>query len=94
MPKRIIPLTDMKVLKAKPQDRPVSLFDGGGLYLLVTPTGGKLWRFKYRFDSKEKKLLGELWEKKNGGKGLFLMAVKFDGLGRGVFEQLGSKVSA
>jgi type III restriction enzyme len=45
-------------------------------------------------DSKEKKLLGELWEKKNGGKGLFLMAVKFDGLGRGVFEQLGSKVSA
>jgi integrase len=56
MPKRIIPLTDMKVLKAKPQDRPVSLFDGGGLYLLMTPTGGKLWRFKYRFDKKEKKI--------------------------------------
>jgi integrase len=56
MPKRIIPLTDMKVLKAKPQDRPVSLFDGGGLYLLVTPSGGKLWRFKYRFDKKEKKI--------------------------------------
>ena len=56
MPKRIIPLTDMKVLKAKPQERPVSLFDGGGLYLLVTPTGGKLWRFKYRFDNKEKKI--------------------------------------
>lgn len=56
MPKRIIPLTDMKVQKAKPQYKPVSLFDGGGLYLLVTPTGGKLWRFKYRFDNKEKKL--------------------------------------
>jgi len=56
MPKRIMPLTDMKVLKAKPQDRPVSLFDGGGLYLLVTTTGGKLWRFKYRFNGKEKKL--------------------------------------
>ena len=56
MPKRIIPLTDMKVQKAKPQDKPVSLFDGGGLYLLVTPTGGKLWRFKYRFDKKEKKI--------------------------------------
>jgi len=56
MPKRIIPLTDMKVLKAKPQGKPVSLFDGGGLYLLVTPTGGKLWRFKYRFDKQEKKL--------------------------------------
>ena len=56
MPKRIIPLTDMKVQKAKPQDKPVSLFDGGGLYLLVTPSGGKLWRFKYRFNKKEKKL--------------------------------------
>jgi integrase len=32
------------------------LFDGGGLYLLVTPSGGKLWRFKYRFNNKEKKL--------------------------------------
>lgn len=56
MPKRIIPLTDMKVQKAKPQDRPVSLFDGGGLYILITSTGGKLWRFKYRFDKKEKKM--------------------------------------
>jgi integrase len=56
MPKRIIPLTDMKVQKAKSQDKPISLFDGGGLYLLVTPTGGKLWRFKYRFDKKEKKI--------------------------------------
>ncbi len=56
MPKRIVPLTDVKVKKAKPQDKPVSLFDGGGLYLLVTPSGGKLWRFKYRFEGKEKKL--------------------------------------
>jgi len=56
MPKRIIPLTDMKVQKAKPKEKPFSLFDGGGLYLLITPSGGKLWRFKYRFDNKEKKL--------------------------------------
>lgn len=56
MPKRIIPLTDLKVQKAKPQDKPLSLFDGGGLYLLVTPSGGKLWRFKYRFNKKEKKI--------------------------------------
>ncbi|OPY85768.1 MAG: Prophage CP4-57 integrase [Smithella sp. PtaU1.Bin162] len=56
MPKRIIPLTDMKAQKAKPKDKPLSLFDGGGLYLLVTPSGGKLWRFKYRFDKKEKKI--------------------------------------
>lgn len=43
-------------------------------------------------DSKEKKLLGELWEKKSNGKGFFLMAEKQDGLGRGVFEQLRAKV--
>jgi integrase len=54
MPKRIIPLTDMKVQKAKPQDKPIMLFDGGGLYLLVTPSGGKLWRFKYRNNNKSK----------------------------------------
>jgi hypothetical protein len=28
--------------------------DGGGLYLWVKPTGGKLWRWSYRFDGKEK----------------------------------------
>ena len=56
MPKRIMPLTDMKVLKAKSQGKQVTLFDGGGLFLLVTPSGGKLWRFKYRFDGKEKLL--------------------------------------
>jgi hypothetical protein len=56
MPKRIIPLSDMKVQKAKSKDKSITLFDGGGLFLMVTPTGGKLWRFKYRFDGKEKKL--------------------------------------
>jgi len=56
MPKRIMPLTDMKVLKAKSQGKQVTLFDGGGLYLLVTPSGGKLWRFKYRFEGTEKLL--------------------------------------
>jgi len=56
MPKRIVPLSEMKVQKVKPKDKPITLFDGGGLYLLVTPSGGKLWRFKYRFDQKEKKI--------------------------------------
>ena len=56
MPKRIVPLTDMKVQKAKSKDKPVTLFDGGGLFLLVTPSGGKLWRFKYRYNSKPKLL--------------------------------------
>ena len=56
MPKRIMSLTDVKIAKAKPQKKPQTMFDGGGLYLLITPTGGKLWRFKYRFEGKEKLL--------------------------------------
>jgi len=56
MPKRIIPLSDMKIQKAKIKDKPVTLFDGGGLFLMVTSSGGKLWRFKYRFEGKEKKI--------------------------------------
>lgn len=49
-------LTDTKVKTFKPSDKPAKLFDGGGLFLLVTPQGGKLWRLKYRFDGKEKLL--------------------------------------
>jgi len=56
MPKRIVPLSDLKVNKAKPDSKDYKLFDGGGLFLLITPTGGKLWHFKYRFNGKEKKL--------------------------------------
>lgn len=56
MPKRIVPLSDLQISKAKPQTKQVTLFDGGGLFLLVTPTGGKLWRFKYRFGGKERLL--------------------------------------
>lgn len=56
MPKRIVPLSEVQVRNAKPQDKEVKLFDGGGLFLLLTPSGGKLWNFKYRFDNKEKRL--------------------------------------
>ena len=56
MPKRIVPLSDMQVSKIKTQHKQIALFDGGGLFLLVTPPGGKLWRLKYRFDGKEKML--------------------------------------
>jgi len=56
MPKRIIPLSDIKVQKVKSKNKNVTLFDGGGLFLMVTPTGGKLWRFKYRYDGKQKLL--------------------------------------
>ena len=56
MPKRIPPLSDAQVSKAKPADKEYKLFDGAGLFLQVTPSGGKLWRFKYRFDGKQKLL--------------------------------------
>ena len=56
MPKRIVPLSDLQVSKAKPGSREYKLYDGGGLFILVTPSGGKLWHFKYRYNGKEKKL--------------------------------------
>ena len=42
--------------KAKPGEKTRKLFDGGGLYIQIEPSGGKLWRYKYRFDGKEKTL--------------------------------------
>jgi integrase len=56
MPKRITPISEVKVRTSKPREAAYKIFDGGGLFLLVTPSGGKLWHFKYRFDMKEKKL--------------------------------------
>lgn len=55
MPKRIDPLTDMRIRKAKPGEKPYRLADGKGLYLEVMPNGSKYWRMKYRFDEKEKR---------------------------------------
>ncbi|PTU32400.1 tyrosine-type recombinase/integrase [Stenotrophobium rhamnosiphilum] len=54
MPRTVKPLTETKCKSAKPKTKPYKLFDGDGLFLLVTPTGGKLWRFKYRLDGKER----------------------------------------
>jgi integrase len=49
-------LTDTAIKNAKPGTKPVKLFDGSGLFLLLTPEGGRRWRLKYRFDGKEKLL--------------------------------------
>ncbi|SER75437.1 protein of unknown function [Sphingobium sp. YR768] len=49
-------LTDTAIKNAKPKDKPYKMGDAGGLFLLVQPSGGKLWRLKYRVDGKEKKL--------------------------------------
>lgn len=51
-----MPLTDVAIRKAKPTDSPVHMFDGGGLYIEVVPSGGKWWRLKYRYAGKEKRL--------------------------------------
>lgn len=51
-----MPLTDTAIRKAKAGDKPIRMSDERGLYLEVTPSGGKWWRFKYRFEGKEKLL--------------------------------------
>lgn len=51
-----MPLTNTAIRAAKPRDKAFKLFDGGGLYLEVRPTGGKWWRWKYRIAGKEKRL--------------------------------------
>lgn len=45
-------LTDLKVQSIKAADRPLKITDGDGLYLHISPSGTKTWRFDYRFDSK------------------------------------------
>jgi len=53
-------LADIQIRKIKPTDKPQKLSDGGGLFLLVIPQGGKFWRMAYRLDGKQKTLsLGE-----------------------------------
>jgi hypothetical protein len=49
-------LTDTAIRNAKPREREYKLADAGGLYLLITPPGGKLWRLKFRSDGRERKL--------------------------------------
>lgn len=49
-------LTDVAIRHAKPSAKPIKLADGGGLHLLITPSGGKLWRLKYRINGREKQL--------------------------------------
>lgn len=49
-------LTDTAIKAAKHGEKPIKLFDERGLFLLLQPSGGKLWRLKYRILGKEKKL--------------------------------------
>jgi hypothetical protein len=74
-------LSDKCLKTAKSGDKSIKLFDGGGLYLEVMPAGGKLWRLKYRFAGKEKRIafgpyplvsLKEAREKRDAAKKLLL----------------------
>ena len=49
-------LSATAINNAKPKDKPYKLADEKGLYILITITGGKLWRFDYRFSGKRKTL--------------------------------------
>ena len=51
-----MPLTAITVKNAAPAEKTKRLFDERGLYLEISPKGGKWWRFKYRFEGKEKRL--------------------------------------
>ncbi len=49
-------LTDVAIRTAQPKEKPYKVADSQGLYLLVNPRGGKLWRVKYRMNGVERKL--------------------------------------
>ncbi|MXP00938.1 integrase arm-type DNA-binding domain-containing protein, partial [Altererythrobacter xixiisoli] len=50
-------LTDLQCRKAKPAEKSYKLADARGLYLYVTKTGFRSWRWKFRFAGKEKRLI-------------------------------------
>jgi hypothetical protein len=52
----IMSLSDATIRNAKPVDKPFKRTDEKGMYLFVTPAGGKLWRMQYRFEGKQKLL--------------------------------------
>lgn len=49
-------LNDIAIRTAKPKEKSYKLSDGGGLYIEISPSGGKWWRYKYRFGGKEKRI--------------------------------------
>lgn len=49
-------LTDAGIRKTKARDRPFNLYDTGGLYLTVAPTGARWWRLKYRYANRERRI--------------------------------------
>ena len=56
-----MPLTELAIKNAKPKAKAYKIADNGGLCLEVTPSGGKLWRWRYRFHQKEQMLSLGRW---------------------------------
>ena len=52
MARIIKPLSPLQVKNAKSKEKTYTIFDGGGLYLEITPSGSRLWRLKYRYNNK------------------------------------------
>jgi len=55
------PLTEQAIKSTVPKPKNYKLFDGYGLYLLVTPTGGKHFKLAYRYDGKQNILAIGTW---------------------------------
>lgn len=51
-----MPNTDTQIRNAKPAEKPFKQCDDGWLFLVVTPSGSKLWRMACRFERKERRL--------------------------------------
>jgi integrase len=49
-------LADHQCRNARPKDRPYKLMDGAGLFLYVTPAGGRHWRLAFRFEGRPQTL--------------------------------------
>ncbi len=77
-------LTAVALRQVKPADKPQKITDGGGLFLLVEPSGSKLWRFSYRYGGKQKTIsmgafpvigLAEARQARDSAKALLLQGV-------------------
>lgn len=49
-------LTDTKIRNAEPREKKYKIYDSRGLFMIIAPSGGKWWRFKYRFEGKQKQI--------------------------------------
>lgn len=61
------PLTQTEIDDLRPRAKPYKVSDGGGLHLLVTPNGSKLWRLAYRFGGKQKTLALGVYDRDTNG---------------------------